>query len=380
MDEKVSLFVSCGSALEQLLFEELTELGVNGLQMGYRGVYVHDWNWSTIYTINYASRIASRVLLPLARFKCYDQKSLYQRTMQIDWQPFFHDSGMTLAIDANVQHRAIRNSLFAAQIVKDAICDQLRQKTGTRPSVDTQNPDIQLNLYVHNEMAVLSFDTSGVPLHKRGYRQEAVEAPIQETLAAAILRIAKYSAGDILLDPCCGSGTFLIEAALIASKVPPGYLRRQWGFMNHPDYSATEWLKVRNEFGQHRAIIPPKHIFGVDISKNAIRATTLNCKAAGFQKEIEIVQADFREFTPSIPPTIVVTNPPYGRRLEEEDTLKPIYRALGDFLKKKCPKSSRGFIFTGNLEMTKEIGLAAKRRYPLNNGGIESRLLEFEIF
>ncbi len=374
----MSLFVSCAPTLEHLLVEELTEMGIQSVQAGYRGVYIHEWDWPIIYKINYASRLASRVLLPLTRFKCFDRKSLYRGALEVDWLSFLKKD-TSFAIDANVQHRELRNSLFAAQIVKDAICDQMRQRIGQRPSIDIQHPDVQFNLYIQQHTAVISFDTSGVPLHKRGYRQESVEAPMQETLAAAILRLSKYSRDRILLDPCCGSGTLLIEAALIATNTSPGYLRKQWGFMCHPDYRQMEWLKIRNELDQHRIPLLPHHLFGLDINQNAVRICKINLKAAGFWREVEVIQADFREFDPPILPNFLVTNPPYGKRLEEEERLRSLYRALGDFMKKKCSKPAQGFIFTGNLNLAKEVGLAANRRYILNHGGVDSRLLEYDI-
>lgn len=374
-----SLFVSCMTALEPLLVEELKALGIPAVHPSYRGVYVDQWDWNTVYKINYASRLASRVLLPLMRFKCFNRQSLYDEVFRFNWLPLIKPND-SIAIDANVQHPQLRNSLFAAQVVKDAICDQLREKAGRRPSIDLQNPDIQLNLYIHRGVAVLSFDTSGVPLHKRGYRQEAVEAPMQETLAAAILKISGYQGEEVLLDPCCGSGTILIEAALMATQTPPGYLRKQWGFMRHPDYVATDWLKVRNELDSHRRPLAPRKIFGADISREAVRITKVNLKAAGFGQQIEVVQADFREFEPSVAPTLVIVNPPHGKRLDDEERLQPLYRALGDFIKRKSAKPSRGFIFTSNLNLSKEVGLAAKKRYVLNSGGLESRLLEFEIY
>lgn len=377
--DKYDLFVSCASALEPLLMEELKEMGISSLSMGYRGVFVREWDWSVIYAINYGSRLASRVLLPLTRFKCLDRRSLYHHAMEINW-PLFFEKGKTFAIDANVQHRELRNSLFAAQVLKDAICDSMRKKTGERPSVQIQNPDLQFHLFIQQQMAIISFDTSGTPLHKRGYRQEAVEAPIQETLAAAILRLARYTKENIYLDPCCGSGTFLIEAALMATHTPPGYLRKQWGFMRHPQYDPSLWLKVRNQIDEKRVSLPPQRLFGIDRSQYAIRASKINLKAAGFSQQIEVQQSDFREYTPAILPDFVLTNPPYGRRLEEEDQLKPLYRALGDFMKHKTAKPSHGYVFTSNLNLAKEVGLAARRRYVLSNGGLDSRLVEYDLY
>lgn len=378
MSEYRQLFITCAPALEPLLLEELNELGIKSTFPGYRGVYVGEWDWNTIYRINYASRLASRVLLPLGRFKCQDQRALYRHIHEMDWT-FLFKEGLTFAIDANVTHRELRNSLFAAQVMKDAICDQLREKCGRRPSVDIQTPDIQLNLFIQQQMGVVSFDTSGVPLHKRGYRQEQVEAPIQESLAAALLRLAKYRADAILFDTCCGSGTILIEAALIATQTPPGYLRHQWGFMRHPHFNSLEWLKVRNEIDSKRVALKPDSISGIDVSRSAARAAKINLKAAGFPS-IVVEQADFRDYHFLNKPNLIVTNPPHGRRLEEENQLRALYRSLGAFMKEQCTRPAKGFVFTSNLELAKEVGLAPTKRHVLYNGGIDSRLLEFDLY
>ena len=380
-ESRMALFVTCASGLEPLLSEELQQLGITAdcLQLGFRGIYVHSWNKSTIYKINYASRLASRVLLPLTRFRCFDKESLYKGAALINWTRYIKPS-YSIAIDANVTHRELRNSLFAAQVVKDAICDQLRDKLGQRPSVDVQDPDVQLNLFIQHNTAVISFDTSGSPLHKRGYRLESMEAPLKETLAAAILHLARYSKEEILLDPCCGSGTLLIEAAMMATNTQPGFLRRKWGFMLHPDFNQIDWLKQKNELDNKRTPLAPGRLFGMDISREAVRISKTNLRAAGFDREVVVEQGDFRETVPSVKPTMIVANPPYGRRMDEVERLAPLYRALGQFLKQNCQKPGFGYIFTGNLDMTKEVGLMANRRYVLSNGAIDARLLEYEIF
>lgn len=375
----MSLFVSCAATLEPLLYQELIELGVSSLKIGYRGVYINQWDWATIYKVNYGSRLANRVLLPLLRFKCFNQNGLYRGASEFDWSKLLNNK-LSFAIDANVHHRELRNSLFAAQVVKDAICDQMRERTGERPSVNPQEPDVQLNLYIDREMASLTFDTSGLPLNKRGYRIESVEAPMQETLAAAIVRLSEYKGDKLLLDPCCGSGTLLIEAALSATHTPPGYLRKEWGFMRHPEYDSISWLRVKNELDQHRIPLKSQTLMGLDINKTAIRVCKINLKAAGFLQNIEVIQRDFREFKPVIPPDFMVTNPPHGRRLEEEESLKPLYRALGDFMKQQCAKPSKGFIFTSSMELAKEVGLTTTKRHVLVSGGLDSRLLEYDIY
>lgn len=378
MKHNLELFVTCGQCLEPLLIEELKSLGITNVREGYRGVHVDTDDFNAIYLINYCSRLASRVLLPLAKFKCFDRQTLYNGVSTINWSDYIR-KGKTMAIDANVTHKELKNSLFASQVVKDAICDHIRNRTGLRPSINPQEPDVQLNLFIQNQWAILSLDTSGLPLHKRGYRLETVEAPMHETLAAALLILAQYQGNEVVYDPCCGSGTILIEAALIATQTAPGYLRKKWGFMEHPDFSQDAWLKIKMVADAKR--IPLKsQLFGTDYNKNAVRVAKANLRAAGFHLNIEVINADFREFLPTKFPNLVITNPPHGRRLDDVEQLKPFYRALGDWLKRNTEKPGRGFIFTGSQELAKEVGLAANRRYVLYNGGVESRLLEFELY
>lgn len=375
----MSLFVTCAQGVEKLLCEELIELGFTEVSEGYRGVHVREDSMEAIYKINYCSRLGGRVLLPLIQFRCYDKRSLYSEVSKIEWTRYLR-KGQSLAIDANVHHRLIRNSLFAAQTVKDAICDQLRELKGWRPDVDLKNPDLQLNLFIHDQRAILSFDTSGTALHKRGYRQDAGPAPLQESMAAALLRMADYQGTETLIDPCCGSGTLLIEAALIASKTPPGYLRTRWGFMSHPDFVLQEWLKVKNSADDLRQDLPEGRFFGCEIEMEVARFCRENLRASGFHKKVEILRTDFNEYTPKSDVNFLISNPPHGKRLAEVDELKQLYRSFGDFMKRKLAKPSRGFIFTGSLELAKEIGLSAKRRYVVSNSGIDSRLLEFDLY
>ncbi len=379
IQNKNDLFVTCSQGLEPLLVQELNELGFNNVTPSYRGVYVSDSSMQAIYRINYCSRIATRVLLPLYRFRCRDKHALYKGISDVDWLRYI-PKNKTFAIDANVDHRELRNSLFAAQVAKDAICDQFRDKTDSRPVVNVQEPDVQLNLFVHKDLAIINVDTSGTPLFKRGYRQESVDAPMRESLAAALLRLAKYNSEDIFYDPCCGSGTLLIEAALIATNTQPGFLRHSWGFMNHPEFTQEGWLKVKTDADQKRIPLQKGRLFGTDINKNAVHVSKVNLRAVGFHNEISIEQRDFRDYIPPITPNFLMANPPHGRRLEEVEQLRPLYRALGDFMKRNMSKPARGFVFTGDLELAKEVGLAPKQRHVVDNSGIDSRLLEFDIY
>lgn len=375
----MELFVTCASHLEDVLKLELEDLGYHDLSVGFRGVYVRVNQDRDMYRINYCSRIASRVLLPLLNFRCNSREDLYNTAASLSWRPFLKHA-KTIAIDANVESPALRNSLFAAQVVKDALCDQMMEQTGNRPSVDTANPDLQLNLYLRKGKATLSLDTSGVPLHKRGYRQEGGEAPLRETLAAALLKMANYKSSEIMMDPCAGSGTFLIEAALMASNTPPGIFRKKWGFFNWPYFNEQEWLQVKIQADEEKIPLEKGHFYGVEINRATQRLALGNLKATGLHSFITLSVGDFREFELPKAPTFLMTNPPYGKRLDDENILVPLYRALGAFMKEKMAKPSRGFILTGSQALSKEVGLAAKRRYVIDNGGIEARLLEFDIY
>lgn len=373
------LFLTCSQGIEDLLAQEVKEIGYPNVQTGYRGVYVDVDDFSAVYRLNYHSRIATRVLLPLDTFRMFDEKSLYKGASRIDWCRYIPE-GKTIAIDSNVNHKAIRNSHYAGLLVKDAICDQLRERRGFRPNIDTQAPDVQINLFVDGPLAVLSLDTSGAPLHKRGYRVESVEAPLHESLAAAMLRLARYDDSQVLIDPCCGSGTFLIEAAMMAFNIPPGFLRQKWGFMTHPEFSNSEWIKVKADAEALRKPARSKKFFGFDVNKSAVYAAKANIRAAGLQDAIQVSQADFRELTLTFEPTFLISNPPHGHRLDTFDHLKTLYRSLGDFMKQSIKKSGHGFIFTTNLDLAKEVGLAPTQRHVVYQSNAEGRLLEFEVF
>lgn len=300
------LFLPCLRGLEPLLLQEITALGISAKQ-SYCGVYVEQMDLKTILTLNYCCRFASRVLLPLGRFKVYDQDSLHKRTKALLWENYFKREQMTLAVDANVQHPKFRNSLFAAQVVKDAVCDRLRDLHGWRPSVDTKEPDIQLNLFIDQGWATVSVDTSGQPLFKRGWREASVQAPLQETLGAALLRFAGYTGEETLCDPCCGSGTILVEAAMMATKTPPGYYRRKWGFTALPEFDPLLWDEVRHFYDQRITTFKANRIWGSDIDPKARQAAQANVKAAGFA--IPIMRKVTQEAD------LIVTNPPFGVRV-----------------------------------------------------------------
>jgi putative N6-adenine-specific DNA methylase len=373
------LFVTCIPSLEPILEQELINLGFPVLRQGFGGIYVEAQNFTDIYKLNLMLRSASRILLPFANFECRNKEDLYNNALAIDWLYFF-DKLPTFAIDFNVQSKAFTNTLFAAQVLKDAICDKIRQKTGARPSVDTVNPQIRINLFMQHNQATISFDTSGHPLNERGYRKDAGVAPLRESLAAALLLLAGYKKEYVLVDPCAGSGTFLIEAALIATNRPATCLRHVFGFMSHPLYVKEKWQEVRKESMKNSSTIERGHLIGIERNPKTFDALQKAIFTSGFEHKITLINDDFRKVDLPFKPNFVIANPPYGKRLQDNESFEPLYEDLGDFMKQKTQKPARGFILSGNNELSKKIGLKATRRHPINNGGIDCRFLEYDLY
>lgn len=358
------LFITCPPYLEQLLAEELEAMGIPARRWP-RGVSA-PLTMENVYRINYGSRLATRVLWPLAHFECRSREDLYNEAKKIPWIDYL-SLGKTFAIDTNVTNNpAFRNTHFAGLVVKDALCDTFREKTGQRPSVEIYNPTVQIHLFIYENKATISFDTSGTPLFKRGYRASTVEAPLQETLAAAILKLSGYTSGDILCDPMCGSGTFLWEAALMATQTPPGYFRRHFGFTHHPLFREEEWQKIKSELDSRIVPLKPYSIFGGDRDKKAIDACNATLKATKFPLHFQ--HAHLHNFKPIQQPTLVVTNPPYGTRLQASSDP---YTAFAQFLQTTCNGKARAAILSPERRLPPVLGRPSQRPIPLLNGGID---------
>lgn len=378
-----SFFAPCAKGLELLLAEELRALGATATRETRAGVSF-DGNLTTAYRACLWSRLASRVLLPLAKFNAADAQALYDGAHTIGWDRHLAADG-TLAVDCSLVQSTINHSNFAALKVKDAIVDQLRAQSGVRPSIDTEHPDVRVNLYLHHDVATLSLDLSGDSLHRRGYRAEGMIAPLKENLAAAILLRAQWPeiarAGGALIDPLCGSGTLAIEAALMAADIAPGLLRPYFGFLKWRGHDAAVWSALVTEAHARRnaglAHLPP--IRAYDHDATAVRAARENAKRADLGDRIAIQQRALADcVVEPLPVGLVVANPPYGERLGELPELPAVYRALGDALK-RCFAGWRAAVFTGNPELGKNIGVRAQRMHTLLNGAIECKLLHFEI-
>ena len=369
-------FAQIAGGIEELGVAELKEFGIKKVRQIYRGAWFKT-DLEYVYRINYYSRLINRILAPLLTFDCHSTNYLQITASKIEWEKLFSLKD-TFAIFATVSNSNIKHSQYASLVLKDAIVDYFREKTGKRPSIDTENPDIWINLHIERNKAVISLDTSGGSLHKRGYRLKSVKAPMQEILAAAIIKISGWDGTTKLLDPMCGSGTLLAEALLHYSKIPSAFRRKKFGFENLPDFDKKKWKEIKDESKRLQRDFPENLISGSDIDKNAVSTTQVNLNTIPQGEKIKVKQVDFRNLS-GIENGTIICNPPYGIRMGNSGQLAELYRDFGDFLKQKC-KGSTAWIYCGNRELIKSIGLKTSAKIPLKNGGLDGRLVKIEVY
>jgi 23S rRNA (guanine2445-N2)-methyltransferase len=369
-------FAQIADSLKDAGAKELAELGAEDIRPEFSGIRFRA-DKSTLYRINYLTRLLSRCLAPLITFVCHDTDTLYQKAKQIEWEDFFSE-GNTFAVSGNVSNSSISHSKYAALRLKDAVADYFKEKTGRRPDVSVRNPDIQLNLHIKDDKAVISLDASGGALHRRGYREETVSAPMQETVAAAIIRFSEWDGSVPLYDPLCGSGTLLCEALMWYSNIPAGIFRNRFGFEFLPDFDGTVWKQIKTEAAGHIRKLPKGLIAGSDASAEAVRAARTNLMGLHFGNNISVGRTDFNKL-PALKEHVIVTNPPYGIRMGGDENLEMFYKNLGDFLKQKC-KGSTAFVYFGERKYIKKIGLKTSWKKPIKAGGLDGRLAKYEIY
>jgi putative N6-adenine-specific DNA methylase len=369
-------FAQIDEGIKDIGAQELAELGAKEVKPIYRGIYFAA-DKEALYRINYTSRLISRVFAPLYSFGCPDTDTLYEIAKQIRWSDFF-SKNKTFAIYANVANSKINHSQFAALRLKDAVVDSLLYKAGLRPNVSKEDPDILLNLYISNDRASISIDTSGGALHKRGYREEAVSAPMQETVAAAIIRMSQWDGSVPLYDPMCGSGTLLCEALMHFCRIPSGIFRKKFGFEILPDFDAAIWKQIKTAADANIRELPEGLISGSDISEKAVYISKTNLLGLHFGPNVRITQSDF-SLLPPLENQIIVANPPYGIRMGKNQDLYTFYKKLGDFLKQKCNRSN-AFIYFGDPAYIKKMGLKASWKKPIQAGGLDGRLVKYELY
>ncbi len=369
-------FARISEDIKKLGERELNSFGAANIKPVYRGIYFKAEK-DILYKIVFKTRFISRILAPVISFSVHSDKYLYKTGKQIEWGDFL-SVNETFAINAIVIDSNIKHSKFAALRLKDAIADYFTEKQGKRPSVEKFNPDVYFDLFIDKNRAIISVDVSGGALHKRGYKKEAVEAPMSEILAAAIIEYSEWKGDVPIYDPFCGSGTLLCEAFIKVTDTPAGILRKNFGFKKLPDYDSAIWDKVKKEELKKIKDIPGGLISGSDISGNAVKISKNNCLALDKKRKIIIEQKDLFKID-KIQDSIIVCNPPYGIRMKKGENLDTFYKNLGDFLKQKC-KNSSAYIYFGNREYIKKIGLRAKWKKVLSNGGLDGRLVRFDIY
>jgi putative N6-adenine-specific DNA methylase len=369
-------FAQIADGLEATGAAELAELGAFDVRPVRRGIHFKA-DRSSLYRINYCARLSSRVLAPIHAFACPDAAAIYRAARHIDWSRFIR-LDQTFAVFASTTGSTVPHSQFAGLRLKDAVADQFRDAFGRRPNVDAQTPDLWINLYVQKDRGIISVDTSGGSLHRRGYRTRSVDAPMQETVAAAMVRLSGWDGRVPVADPMCGAGTLIIEAAMAYCRIPAGYLRRRFGFQQLPDYDPRLWKTVKDEAGSRIRKLADRLVYASDIDPQAVSATRANCKMVPHARTVRVLRMDFRQIE-GMENRIILCNPPYGLRMKRQDGLDDFFRQLGDFLKQRC-KGSQAYIYFGNREMIKCIGLKPAWKKPLRNGGLDGRLVKYELY
>ena len=374
MEKNFEIIAKTFMGLEPVLAKELRELGAEDVQEGRRMVSFRG-DKEMMYRANFQLHTAIRILKPIRHFKASSADDVYNEILKVDWSQYL-DEGKTFTVDAVVFSEEFRHSKFVSYKVKDAIVDQFREKTGKRPNISVANPDIRLNIHIAEDRCTLSLDSSGESLHRRGYRQESVEAPLNEVLAAGMILMTGWKGETDFVDPMCGSGTLLIEAALIAHNMAPGLFRKAYAFEKWPDFDADLFDRIYNDDSQEREF--KHHIYGYDVDMKAVNTARLNVKAAGLTGSITVEQQDFKDFMKPSGKSIMVTNPPYGERISTPDLLGT-YRMIGERLKHEFTGND-AWILSYREECFDQIGLKPSIKIPLFNGSLECEFRKYQLF
>ena len=374
MNQEFNLIAKTFMGLEPVLAKELAQLGANNVQIGRRMVSFTG-DKEMMYRANFALHTAIKILKPINYFKARSADEVYERIKEIDWSQYL-DIDHTFTVDAVVFSDDFRHSKFVAYKVKDAIVDQFRERTGKRPNISVANPDLRLHIHIAEDDCTLCLDSSGESLHRRGYRQESVEAPLNEVLAAGMIMLTGWQGETDFIDPMCGSGTLLIEAALIARNMAPGLFRKEYAFEKWPDFDADLFDEIYNDDSQERPF--NHHIYGYDIDMKAVNTARINAKAAGLTSDITIEQQDFKDFQQPKDKAILVSNPPYGERISTPDLLGT-YRIIGERLKHQFVGGD-AWILSYREECFEQIGLKPSIKIPLYNGSLECEFRKYQMF
>ena len=374
MGTEFQMIAKTFKGLENVLAQELVALGANNIQIDRRAVSFTG-DKALMYKANIGLRTASRVLKPILTFSAKNADEVYEQVKQLDWSKYLNIK-QAFAIDSTVYSDEFRNSQFVKYRVKDAIADWFMEREQKRPSIRIDNPDIYLNIHIAHTQCTLSLDSSGESLHKRGYRDAQTEAPINEALAAGMLLMAGWNGQTDFVDPMCGSGTLLIEAALIALNIPPCIYRTSFAFEQWPDFDAALFDTIYNDDSEEREFT--HKIIGCDIPPRALKIAEANVKAAGLSKYITLDRRSVADWDAQSKPCLIVTNPPYGERLVQDDLFN-LYAQIGETFKHKFTGST-AWVISSSVECLQKIGLHPSQKIDLLNGALECEFREFELF
>lgn len=372
--ENLNIQVKTFFGLEDILTEELKKLGGRNVTPKNRAVTC-EGDLGFLYKINYSCRTALKILVPILTFKAWNEDRFYDKLFDFPWDSIMN-ADQTFAIDATINSERFKHSQFMTLKMKDAIVDFFKAKHRKRPDIDTKNPDIKFHLHIDRELVCISLDSSGAPLFKRGYRKAQTEAPINEVLASGMLQLAGWTGKENFLDPMCGSGTLLIEAAMIALNLPAQLFRKGFSFQNWKNYDAELFAKIR-EFRVNKINEFTGKIIGYDIDEHAIRAAKTNIETAELEDIIEVRKQDFFTSKKEHFPLLMVFNPPYNERITIND--EAFYKKIGDTFKQNYP-NTLSWLISSDLEAVKKVGLRPSRKIKLFNGKLECRFLQYETY
>ncbi|MDO4763693.1 MAG: THUMP domain-containing protein [Flavobacteriaceae bacterium] len=372
--ENLQIQVKTFFGLEEVLAEEIKKLGGRNVEIKNRAV-ICEGDLGFLYKINYSCRTALKILVPILSFKAWNEDRFYDKLFDFQWDKIM-DTQQTFAIDATVNSERFKHSLFMTLKMKDAIVDFFKAKYRKRPDIDTKNPDIKFHLHIDRELVSISLDSSGEPLFKRGYRKIQTQAPINEVLASGMLQLAGWDGKGNFIDPMCGSGTLLIEAAMIALNLPAQIFRKEFAFQNWKNYNADLFAKIK-EFRINKLQEFSGKIIGYDIDNQALNATKTHIEATELEEVIEVRKQNFFESKKEVFPLLMVFNPPYDERISIND--EAFYKKIGDTLKQSYP-NTLAWLISSDLEAVKKIGLRPSRKIKLFNGKLECRFLQYETY
>ena len=368
-------FATCPRGLEQLLADELQSVQAKSIKLTDGGVSF-DGDWAVCYAANLHSRIATRILWQVARGKYMNEEDLFEAAYQLNWPQWF-DVKNDFMVKVTGVKCPLKSLEFATLKIKDAVCDKFRLAVGARPYIDTKTPAVRIHAYLAADEYQFYLDTSGAALYQRGNRGASIEAPLRENLAAGILKLSGWQPGQALLDPMCGSGTFLLEAAMVALQIAPGH-KRNFGFEKLNSFEPTVWEKLKSQAAAKVKPVTFQKIYGSDVDLRAVRIAKKNLEEAGLLAAVQLSQNDIVNVMPPAESGVMVANPPYGVRIGEEDDLVLLYPKMGEALKRKFAGWNTYFL-TNDLNMPKVMRLTPSKRTPLFNGALECRLFEIKM-